>query len=199
MRKLAVLTMLALPATAVAQPGVPAPHYAQPPAPEVVEPKGRLEIGVIAGFPRGTWELLNPDTSPGFHLQLGYEIAQNVGVFGGLRYMRVNYDSATLGADANLSHRDVQLGVRFTTPMGPTAKLFVEGNLQLATLGVRVNGSSASESGFGLGGRAGMLFTVAPKAALGIAVGYSSATITADGDEFDDEWVTADGSFSFFF
>jgi len=202
MRKIAVLAMLALPVTAAAQPGN---YYAQPPppaaAPALFEPKAHLEIGIIAGTPKGDWKELQSETSPGFHLQLGYTIGQNISLFGGLRYMRVEYDEQALGvSDLELSHRELQLGLRFMSPISPSAKFFVEGNLHSATLTASVEGDSQQESGMGLGARAGLVFMVDTKIGLGFAVGYSSADVSFDeGDEFEDAWLTGDASLSFFF
>lgn len=201
MRKIAVLAMLALPVTAAAQPGA-TPYYAQPPepAPALFEPKAHLEIGLIAGTPKGDWEQLDSETSPGFHLQLGYTIGQNISLFGGLRYMRVEYNEQTLGTtDLELSHRELQLGLRYMSPISPSAKFFLEGNIHSATLTASTQGESEQESGMGLGVRAGLVFMVDTKIGLGVAVGYSSADITAGEDEFEDAWLTGDASLSFFF
>jgi len=202
MRKIALLAMFALPVTAAAQPGA-TPYYAAPPqpAPALFEPKAHLEIGIIAASPKGDWEKqLDADTSPGFHLQLGYSVGQNVSLFGGLRYVRVNYNEEALGtSELEISHRELQLGLRFMSPMSPTSKFFVEGNIHSATLAASLEGESESESGLGFGARLGMMFMVDTKIGLGVAVGYSSADITAGEDKFDDSWLTGDASLSFFF
>src|SRR5688500_5773466 len=96
-----VLGLLALPLVAAAQPGMyaaPPPTTAPPPAPVATGPKAHLEIGLIAASPEGEdWESTGADTSPGFHLQLGVSIAPNISLFGGLRYVRVQFDDEASG------------------------------------------------------------------------------------------------------
>jgi hypothetical protein len=205
----ALVSMLALPLTAAAQPGA-SPYYATPPPAQPVavapaEPKVRLEVGLIAASPRGDWEQLEAESSPGFGLSLGFRVSRGVELFGGLRYVRVEYDEEALGLtdfDIEISHRELQLGVRFTTDISPGAKAFVEGNLHSATLTASVEGDSNSESGLGVGARGGLIFMADQKIGIGVAVGYSSAEITADAEsseEFEDAWVTGDAFVTFWF
>jgi opacity protein-like surface antigen len=203
-----VVALVALPALAAAQPGN---YYAQPPPPQPVpsapevqpEPKAHLELAILASSPRGDWKKqLGGETSPGLQLRLGFAVAPNISVFGGVRYVRVNYDEAVLGSsDLRLSQRELQLGMRFTTPVSPTARLFVEGDVHSATLTASVEGDSESESGVGLGVRAGVMFMLDRKIGLGFAIGYSSADIELnDGeDEFEDEWLSGDVGLTFLF
>lgn len=209
--KTLVLALVVIPAVAAAQPGnyYAAPPPAQPPpAPAVVDapPKAHLDVAIIAASPQSELEeQLQVETSPGFQLQVGLFVAPNISLFAGLRYVRMNYDEQALGtSDIRLSHRELQVGARFTTPIAPTAKLFLEGNLHSATLEASFQGDSQSESGVGIGVRAGVMVMVDRKIGLGLAVGYSSADIEADdgdgGDNgIEDAWLTGDAGLSFFF
>src|SRR5687767_6464406 len=99
MRIIAGVSILLLPLTAAAQPGN-TPYYAAPPPEPVVvapaEPKINLELALIAAGPKGDWKELDAETSPGFGLQLGVTVSPGVSIFGGLRYVRVEYDEAAL-------------------------------------------------------------------------------------------------------
>jgi len=207
MRTIVALTLLALPATAAAQPGM-TPYYAQPPmaAPVAVEPKLRLELSLGAASPKGDWkDQLAADTSPALGLQLGFTVAPNVSVFGGFRYVNVKFqdtaiDGGAVPADLELSHRELQLGLRFMSPISPSAKFFVEGHVHSATIAASYQGQTDSESGLGLGGRGGVVFMVDRKIGLGAAVSYSSADIEIDQTEsFADTWLGFDGFLSFWF
>lgn len=198
---------LALPLTAAAQPGA-TPYYAQPPvvAPAAVEPKVRLELALGAMSPKGDWESeLDAETSPLFGLQLGFTVAPNISLFGGFRYVRVQFDEegdVAVPEDFELSHRELQLGLRFTSPMSPTSKLFVEGNLNSSQVKASYQGESESFSGVGVGVRGGVIFMLDRKIGLGVAVSYTSAGIDVDeegGEAFDDTWLGLDGNLNFWF
>lgn len=212
MRTIAVgMLLLALPVTAAAQPGMT--PYAQPPAPATgpaaqPEPKARLELSLGAASPKGDWETTVPaETSPSFGLQLGVNVASNISVFGGFRLVRVKFDERSADAgipeDFEMSHRELQLGLRFTSPMSATAKLFVEGNVNSSTLAYEYQGESDSISGVGLGVRGGLIFMIDRKIGIGAAVSYTSAGIEPEGDErgetFDDTWLGFDGNLSIWF
>jgi opacity protein-like surface antigen len=205
MKRLVIVALLSLPALAAAQPGNYDAQPPQPTPPEVLpEPKAHLDLAIIAASPRGDWkDQLDADTSPGFQLRIGVVVAPNISVFGGARYLRVNYNEDTLGtSDLRLSQRELQLGLRFMSPVSPTAKLFVEGDVHSATLTASAPGDSESESGVGLGVRAGVLVMLDRKIGLGLAVGYSSADIELDtdsGDQFEDSWLSGDVGLNFFF
>jgi opacity protein-like surface antigen len=207
MKRLVVVALVALPALAAAQPGnyyAQPPPPVQPPTPEVQpEPKAHLELAILASSPRGDWKKqLGGETSPGLQVRLGFAVAPNISVFGGARYVRVNYDESVLGSsDLRLSQRELQLGMRFTTPVSPTAKFFVEGDVHSATLTASVEGESESASGTGLGVRAGLMFMLDRKIGLGFAIGYSSADIELDegADGFEDEWFSGDVGLTFLF
>jgi|MudIll2142460700_1097286.scaffolds.fasta_scaffold01225_4 hypothetical protein len=206
MRTIVAMTLLALPATAAAQPGM-TPYYAQPPvaAPAAVEPKLRLELSLGAASPKGDWkDQLAADTSPVFGLQLGFTVAPNISLFGGLRYVSVKLQTNAIDggvpADLELSHRELQLGLRFMSPLSPSAKFFIEGHVHSATVAASYQGQTDSESGVGLGARGGVVFMVDRKIGLGGAVSYSSADIQIDQTEsFDDTWLGVDGFLSFWF
>lgn len=208
MKTIAGLVLVALPLTAAAQPGA-APYYAAPPPQPVVvqpaEPKVRLEIGLLAASPKGDWDQIEADTSPGFGVQLGFRVSPGVDLFGGLRYVRVDYDEEALGLPSDsgleISHRELQVGVRFTTALSPGAKGFFEGNIHSATLAASFEGESESESGLGIGVRGGVIFMADRTIGIGVAAGYTSADITADGEaeEFEDAWLTGDAFVSFWF
>ena len=198
---------LALPLTAAAQPGA-TPYYAQPPvgAPVAVEPKVRLELALGAMSPKGDWkDELQADTSPLFGLQLGFTVAPNISLFGGFRYVRVKFDEsdgAAIPEEFELTHREMQLGLRFTSPMSPTSKLFVEGNVNSSTLRASFEGESESYSGIGLGVRGGVIFMLDRKIGLGAAVSYTSAGVDVDeesGEAFDDTWIGLDANLNFWF
>ncbi len=200
------VVVLVLPLTAAAQPGM-TPMTA-PPGPEPVvvapQPKVHFEVGLVAASPKGDWKAAGAETSPGFHVQLGVAVSPNLSLFGALRYVGVQFTpDSGVPADAQISHRELQLGLRFTSPISPGAKLFVEGNLHSATIAADYQGDSQSESGGGLGVRAGVLFMMSRTLALGVGVDYSSSTITADSPDtqmdFKDEWVGANGFVSFLF
>src|SRR5215217_9687903 len=88
-------SMLALPLTAAAQPGMTSPSCAQPPPgspapqPARVEPKTHLELGLVGASPKGDWNQIDVKTSPGFHLSLGLTVGPNVSIFAGIRYIKV--------------------------------------------------------------------------------------------------------------
>lgn len=198
--------LLALPAIAAAQPGM-APYYAQPPAPAPVaaEPKVHVELSVGAASPKGDWkDQLGADTSPILGLQLGFAIAPNVSLFGGLRYVdvRLQQDAIDGGVPEGLelSHRELQLGLRFMSPVSPTAKLFIEGHVHAARVAASYQGETESESGVGLGGRGGLVFMVDRKIGLGAAISYASAAIeVGEGETFDDTWLGFDGFVAIWF
>ncbi len=201
---------LALPLTASAQPGV-TPYYAQPPvvAPAPVEPKMRLELSLGAASPKGDWKEDNVvETSPSLGLQLGFTVAPNISLFGGFRYVRVQFDEEVVGDgadDLEVTHRELQLGVRFTSPMSPTSKFFIEGQLNRSTVSASFQGEGESYSGVGLGARGGMIFMVDRNIGLGVALSYTSAGIDVDegseggGEKFDDTWLGFDANLSFWF
>ena len=208
MKTIAGLVLLALPLTAAAQPGA-APYYAAPPpqpvAAQPAESKVRLEIGLLAASPKGDWDQIQAETSPGFGLQLGFRVSPGVDLFGGLRYVRVDYDEEALGvrsdSELEISHRELQVGVRFTTALSPGAKGFLEGNIHSATLAASFEGESESESGLGVGVRGGIVFMADRNIGIGVAVGYASADITGENttEEFEDAWLTGDAFVSFGF
>jgi hypothetical protein len=208
MRMILVTTVcsLAVPLTAAAQPGA-TPYYAQPPvaAPVELEPKVRLEVSLGAASPKGDWKNeLQADTSTAFGVQLGFAVAPNVSLFGGFRYVRVKLaDDAEAGAPEGfeLSHRELQLGLRYTSPMSPTSKFFIEGNINSSTVAASFEGESESYSGVGLGARGGLIFMLDRKIGLGFAVSYTSAGIDIEegGEAFDDTWLGFDGNLNFWF
>lgn len=205
MKRLVAAAGLLVPALAAAQPGN---YYAQPPQPvsqPAVEPEPRvhLDLAILAAAPRGDWkEQLAGETSPGFQLRVGTVVAPNISVFGGVRYVRVNYDEARLAtSDLRLSHRELQLGVRVIQPIAPAAKLFFEGDVHSATMTASFDGGSESESGVGLGARTGLMLLIDRKIALSFAVGFSTADIDlgGDGEDFQDAWLTGDAGVTFLF
>jgi hypothetical protein len=204
-----VMVCTVLPLTASAQPGA-TPYYAQPPviAPAPVEPKLRLELSLGAASPKGDWkEDMAVETSPSFGLQLGFTVAPNISLFGGFRYVRVQFDEDVVGEtdDFELTHRELQLGLRYTSPMSPTSKFFLEGQLNRSTVAASFQGESESYSGVGLGARGGMIFMVDRNIGLGLALSYTSAGIDvnedgeAGGEKFDDTWLGFDANLSFWF
>lgn len=206
MRDLLVVTLLALPTAAAAQPGM-TPYSAQPPAsaPVATEPTMRLELSLGAASPKGDWEdQIGADTSPAFGLQLGFAVGRNVSLFGGFRYVRVKFQDEAIDAgipdDLKLTHRELQLGLRFMSPVSPTAKVFIEGNVHSATIAVDYQGESDSESGMGFGARGGLVFMVDRKIGLGAALSFASADIdVGEGESFEDGWLGVDGSLSVWF
>lgn len=204
---LTTVSALALPLTAAAQPGM-TPYYAQPPvaAPAPVEPKVRLELALGAASPKGDWKSeLDADTSPIFGLQLGFSVAPNISLFGGFRYIRVKFTEeaeVNIPEDFELSHQELQLGLRFTSPMSPTSKLFVEANLSSTSLDVSFDGGSESFSGVGVGVRGGAIFMLDRKVGLGVAASYTSAGIDVDeegSEAFDDTWLGLDANLNIWF
>ncbi len=197
MRKVLAFSLLglSLPLTAIAQPPPPPP----PPPPgggsmateAPAEPLMRFEAGLIIGIPQGDYE--GVDTSPGIHLQFGYTVAPNISVFGGLRYISVQFADAPEGV--SFAHYDFNAGVRYSVPMSPTMKLFGEAHLEFSTVSADAGGESQSESGLGIGVRAGAIFAISPTIGIGGSLGYSTASINDD----DDAWLTLDAFASFGF
>ena len=209
MRKIVVAMLLALPTMAAAQPGM-TPYYAQPPvaAPEP-EPKARLELSLGMASPKGDWKDTIPaDQSPAFGIQLGVNLSPNMSIFGGYRHVSVRLDEDTVDGgipeDFELTHRELQLGIRFTSPISPGAKLFIEGNVSSTKLSAEFEGESDSISGVGAGVRGGVMFMADRKIGLGVAASYSNAGLSDDensegGEEFDDTWLGLDASLNIFF
>ena len=208
MRKIAVAMLLALPTMAAAQPGM-TPYYAQPPvaAPEP-EPKARLELSLGMASPKGDWKDVIPaDQSPAFGVQLGISLSRNMSIFGGYRHVSVRMDQDAIDGgipeDFDLTHRELQLGIRMTSPISPGAKLFIEGNINSTRLTADFEGDSESISGVGAGVRGGVLFMADRKIGLGVAASYSNAGLEEDGGEggeaFDDAWLGFDASINIFF
>jgi hypothetical protein len=196
---------LALPLTAAAQPGM-TPYYAQPPvAAPAPAPKMHLELALGAASPKGDWKgEIDAETSPLFGLQLGFSVGPNISLFGGFRYVRVKFSEeaeVSIPESFELSHRELQLGLRFLSPMSPTSKLFVEANVNSSTVKASYEGDSESYSGVGVGVRGGMIFMLDRKIGLGVAVSYTSAGIDVDegGEAFDDTWLGLDANLNFWF
>jgi hypothetical protein len=190
-------------ATPPPPPGTPVPEVQAEP-----EPKIHLEVGLLAASPKGDWSPdngeLGAETSPGFGLQVGFAVAPNISIFGGLRYVKIELQEQPIdGEEFKLTHRELQLGVRFTTPVAPAAKLFIQGDVHRSTATASFQGDSESISGTGFGVRGGVIFMVDRKIGLGVGVGYSSADLSNGGDDsgdtFDDSWLTGDLSLGFLF
>jgi hypothetical protein len=167
------------------------------------EPKARLELSLGAASPKGDWkETIPAETSPAFGIQLGINVAPSVSVFGGFRYIRVRLEENTDGSfpeELQFTHRELQLGLRFTSPMSATSKFFLEGNVSSTTVAVDFQGDGESISGLGLGVRGGLIFMVDRKIGIGAALSYSSAGIDTEnegGEAFDDSWVGFDANLS---
>lgn len=205
-----VALLLALPVSAVAQPGMTSPASGGdpygPPEPYVAPaPKVNFDIGLVAASPKGDWN--RPDggigvaTSPGFHLSLGFLVSPNLSVFGGLRFIRVELDTAAQDSfgDLEMTHRELQLGLRYVSAMSGSTRFFLEGNVHSANVSVDSGGESDSTSGTGLGIRGGLIFAVDRKIGIGGAVGYSSSKFSENDDSFDDAWLTGDVFLSFGF
>lgn len=208
MRKIAVAMLLALPTMAAAQPGM-TPYYAQPPvaAPEP-EPKARLELSLGMASPKGDWkEAIPAEQSPAFGIQLGVAVAPNISIFGGYRHVSVRLDEQAIDGgipdNFELTHHELQLGVRAATAISPGAKLFIEGNISSTRLTADFDGDSDSISGIGAGVRGGVLFMVDRKIGLGVAASYSRAGLSDDSDggeeEFDDAWTGLDANLNIYF
>jgi hypothetical protein len=214
MRVLAVLVVLLVPAIASAQPGMtPAssepyygsqtqPTYTPPAPPPPAEPKVRLGVAIVAASPQGDWDQAMADTSPGFQLQLGFAVSPNISLFGGIRYVALRFQNeAQVPQDVNLSHRELALGLRYSSPMGPSSKFFIEGNIHSATVAIDSQGQTDSESGAGLGVRGGLTFMMSRSMGLTAALSYSAAEITPQdsSESFQDEWLAFDAGLDFFF
>lgn len=207
MRKIAVTMLLAaLPTMAAAQPGM-TPYYAQPPvaAPEP-ESKARLELSLGMASPKGDWkEAIPAEQSPAFGIQLGVAVAPNLSIFGGYRHVSVRLDEDTIDGgipeDFELTHHELQLGLRFTTAISPSAKFFLEGNISSTRLTADFQGDSDSISGLGAGVRGGVIFMADRKIGLGVAASFSRARLSEDSesDEFDDAWTGLDANLNIFF
>src|SRR5262245_15157032 len=145
--------LVLIPAIAAAQPGMtpassepsssqpsyntPQPAYTPPAPPPPAEPKVRLGIAIVAASPQGDWEQAQADTSPGFQLQLGFAVSPNVSLFGGIRYVALRFqEAAEVPQDVDLSHRQLALGLRYSSAMGPSSKFFIEGNIHSATVAI---------------------------------------------------------------
>jgi outer membrane protein assembly factor BamA len=199
MRTLVGIVLVVLPATALAQPGA-TPNYAAPPpaavAPAPPTPKVRLEVSLLAASPKGDMEQqLDADTSGGIGVQVGFLIAPNLDLFAGYRYINVELkDDSALPEDFELSHRELQVGLRYTSPIAPSANLFFEGNIHSAKVAVDFQDTSDSVSGMGFGGRAGLIFMADSKIGLGVAGSYSSSSISTDGEgeDLEDAWLSGD-------
>jgi hypothetical protein len=197
MRTLVGVALLALPAIALAQPGM-TPYYAQPPPAAVVQPaqpKVRVEVSVLAGSPKGDWEEMDTGaaTSGGLGIQVGFLIAPNMDLFAGYRAIDVQFeDESAFPEDFELRHRELQVGLRYTSPVAPAAKLFIEGNVHSAKLEASVQGESQTMSGMGAGGRVGLIFMADSKIGIGVAGSYSSSSISSDGQDIDDAWLAGD-------
>jgi hypothetical protein len=207
MRNLAIAMLLALPSVAAAQPGM-TPYYAQPPvaAPEP-EPKARLELSLGMVYPKGDWKTELPaDRSPTFGVQLGVNVAYNVSLFGGYRHVSVRLDEQAsdggIPEDFELTHRELQLGLRLTSRVSPGVKLFAEGHVSSTKVSAEFEGESDSISGIGAGVRSGLVFMADRKIGIGVALSYTSAGLEIDdesGEEFDDTWVGVDANLNIFF
>lgn len=200
MRKLSALGLLVvvgLPLGAAAQPPPPPP----PPGGgggggfETTEPKMRLDVGLIAGLPQGDFE--GVDTSPGINIDFGYTVANNISVFGGIRYFAVQLEGGNDGVD--FGSYDFHVGGRYAVPVSPTAKIFGEGYLQFATLSVSSNGFEDSESGIGFGARGGGVFNVSGNIGIGGALSFSTASIDIGDASVDAAWMGLEGFVSFGF
>jgi hypothetical protein len=201
MRTLVGIVLVGLPAAALAQPGA-TPYYAAPPpaavAPAPPAPKVRLEVSLVAASPKGDWEdmQLGADTSGGIGVQVGFLIAPNMDIFAGYRYVDVELkNDSGLPEDFELSHRELQVGLRYTSPVAPSANLFLEGNVHSAKLEASFQGESQSLSGIGFGGRAGLIFMADSKIGLGVAASYSKANVSGsdgEGDDLEDAWLSGD-------
>jgi Outer membrane protein beta-barrel domain len=200
MRKLFLLGTvvgLGLPVLAAAQPPPPPPPggggYA---AAEPTEPKLRFDVGLIAGLPQQ--DLDEANTSPGINLNFGYGFTPNLGLSVGVRYFQVQVDGADeQGID--IGNYDFDIGVRYTTPISPTAKVFGEGMLIYSTLEFKGGGTTVDGSGIGFMARGGVLFRMSGNIWLGGALSYSTASIDLDGTDGDAGWLGLEGLVSFGF
>lgn len=198
MRKLLALGSLvtvSFPLLAAAQPPPPPPPAGGATGYETPEPKMRLDVGLIAGMPQGDFEGVS--TSPGINIDFGYTVANNISVFGGIRYFAVQLEGGNDGVE--YGSYDFHVGGRYSVPVSPTAKVFGEGYLQFATLSVEANGFEASESGIGFGARGGGVFNVSGNIGIGGALSFSTASIDLGDASADAAWLGIEGFVSFGF
>jgi hypothetical protein len=187
--------VLALPASAGAQPGM-TPGMTPATAPATTPPPASrlwLEVGVGAASPRGDWAEVPVDSSPAVFGQLGLAMSPNLSLFVGARRIQIELASELAGQGVSAAHHELQLGLRYTSPLGPSARLFLEGHLASVKLTVDAPDGGGREAGAGAGVRGGLIFAVGRAVGIGGALGGTSAMIDADGDEFEDAWVTVDG------
>jgi hypothetical protein len=102
-----------------------------------------------------------------------------VSLFAGFRYLNISTDRSYGLSRYELQHYEVPVGLRYSFPILPGIKIFGEGHLSWAML--RIDhpefAGNASPSGSGVGLRAGFAALLADQLGLGVAVGYSHATI----------------------
>lgn len=187
MRRLGVASVLATATVAGAQPP---------------EPKLLLDVGLVAGIPRGDFDDFDAETSPGLHLQGGYLVAQNIGIVVGARYFLVRSQFAD-DNDVDIVNWDLDVGGRYQLPVSPTLDVFGEAILIYSTLDVSGPGGSVDGSGIGFGARAGAMFDVSPRIGLGGAASVTAARVdieTGTGSgKGDAVWVGLEGFVSFGF
>jgi hypothetical protein len=155
----------------------------------------RFDVGLIAGLPQGDFDEFDADTSPGLNLQFGYNVNANVGILLGLRYFQVQSELLD-DAGVDLANYDLDIGGRYSFPISPTAKAFVDAMLIYSTVAVDGDGvDSNSESGIGFGGRAGAMFAVSGNISVGGALSFT----TADIEDATAAWLGLEGFVSFGF
>ena len=189
------LLVVCLPLVAAAQPPPPPPP---PPGGgggtdyETPEKKMRLDVGLMAGLAQGDYE--NVGTSPGLTLVFGVTVANNISIFGGLRYISVQPEEDT-GMSSDVYQADFLAGGRYSFPVSPTAKAFAEAMLLYSTLG----DDEDSFSGIGFGARGGAVFNVSGSIGIGGAISYTTSTIDIMSIDVDAAWLGIEGFASFGF
>jgi len=159
----------------------------------------RFDVGLIAGLPQQDLsDQTDANTSPGIHLAFGYTVANNISIHALVRFFAVQSDSAD-AAGVDVSYYDFGAGGRYSFPISPTAKAFVEANLYYGTLSVSGDGGSDSASGIGFGARGGAQFNVSGRIAIGGAVSFSTANVENMGADADIGWLGIEGFASFGF
>jgi hypothetical protein len=158
-------------------------------------PRIRFELSLIAASAKGD---NRGGTAGGIGLQVGFLVGSDIDLFAGCRYLANEFPAggSIPGEYFEVSHRELQVGLRFTAPVSPSAKAFLEGNVHSAKREVtfQPEDTSGSESGAGMGVRIGVIYMVGSKIGLGAAGSLSASNLSHNSDPgtFSDAWMAGD-------
>jgi hypothetical protein len=148
-------------------------------------------------------DLQNIDTSPGLDVSFGYTVAPNISILAGLRFIAVQVSEDVNTGGGDISYYDFYAGGRYSFPISPTAKAFIEAFLGYGTVSFEQGGETLDGSGLQFGGKGGAMFKVTPTISIGGAVSYSTGSVelSAMGTSLDVDtaWLGLEGFVSFGF